>query len=147
MLAILLIIPSSIIIAVYYNGEPYQQASPDDVSALQWIKDNTPKDAIVFENPSPFPRVSALSGRAVPYTGQYMDQFHGVNLQYQMEDIMHMSDPAALKETLSYYNASYVFLGSQEKNSPFAGTLTNTTYFKLVYGDVATAGTKVYKVL
>jgi hypothetical protein len=146
-LAILLIIPSSIVIAVYYNGEPYQQASPDDVSALQWIKDNTPKDAIIFENPSPFPRVSALSGRAVSYTGQYMDQFHGVNLQWQMEDIMHMSDPLSLHEQLRYYNVSYVFLGSQEKNYPFAGTLTNTTYFELVYGDSTASGTKVYKVL
>ncbi len=146
-LAILMIVPSSIIIAVYYTGEPYEQASPDDVAALQWIKDNTPKDAIIFENPSPFPRVSALSGRAVPYNGQYMDQFHGVNLQWQMEDIEHATDPAILQEALTYYNASYVFLGSQEKNYPFAGTLTNTTYFELVYGDSYTAGTKVYKVL
>jgi len=146
-LAILLIIPSSIIIAAYYNGEPYQQASPDDVSALQWIKDNTPKDAIVFENPTSFPRVSALSGRAVSYTGQYMDQFHGVNLHYQMQDIMHTSDPAMLHEKLGSYNVSYVFLGSQEMSSPFAGPLTNTTYFRLVYGDSTSAGTKVYKVL
>lgn len=145
-LAVLLIIPSSIIIAAYYNGEPYQQAPPDDVSALQWIKDNTPKDAIVFENPSSFPRVSALSGRTVSYTGQYMDQFHGVNLHYQMADIMHTTDPGMLHEKLRSYNVSYVFLGSQEMSAPFAGTLTNTTYFQIVYGNGNAVGTKVYKV-
>jgi hypothetical protein len=146
-LAILLIVPSSLLTAAYYAGVAYQQAPADDVIALQWMKDNTPANAIVFENPTPFPRVSILSGRVVSYTGNYMDQFHGVNLQWPMEQIMRTTDPAELHQQLVTYNVSYVFLGSQERGYAFAAPLKDTAYFKLVYGDEVVQGTKIYQVL
>jgi uncharacterized membrane protein len=146
-LVILLIIPSSLITAAYYAGAAYEQAPADDVLASQWLKDNTPKDAIVFENPSPFPRVSMLSGRVVSYTGNYMDQFHGVNLQWPMEQIMRETDASMLHQELANYHVSYVFLGSQERSYAFSVPLKNSTYFELVYGDEAGSGTKIYRVL
>lgn len=146
-LAILLVVPSSAITAALYTGPAYQQAPADDVMALQWMREHTPADAIVFENPSPFPRVSMLSGRLVAYTGQYMDQFHGVNLQWPMEQIMRTTDPAQLHRQLVSYNVSYVFLGSQERSHAFAIPLKDTAYFSLVYGDEADGGTKIYRVL
>ncbi|HEY3274158.1 MAG TPA: hypothetical protein VGJ92_10360, partial [Methanocella sp.] len=146
-LVILLIVPSSLITAVYYASPAYQQAPADDVLAAQWLKDNTPVNAIVFENPTPFPRVSMLSGRVVSYTGQYMDQFHGVNLQWPMEQIMRTTNSSQLHEKLVEYNVSYVFLGSQERGSDFAVPLQDPAYFKLVYGDEAGQGTKIYRIL
>jgi hypothetical protein len=142
-LAILLIVPSSLIITAFYAGPAYQQAPADDVIALQWMKENTPANAIVFENPTPFPRVSLLSGRVVSYTGQYMDQFHGVNLQWPMEQIMRTTDPAQLHQQLVEYNVSYVFLGSQEREYAFADLLKDGAYFKLAYGDEVATGTKL----
>jgi uncharacterized membrane protein len=146
-LVILLVIPSSLLTVAYYAGPAYQQAPADDVIALQWMKDNTPANAIVFENPTSFPRVSMLSGRVVSYTGQYMDQFHGVNLQWPMEQIMRTTDPAQLHQQLVEYNVSYVFLGSQEREYAFADPLKDPAYFKLAYGDEVAPGTKIYQVL
>jgi uncharacterized membrane protein len=145
-LVILLIVPSSLITTVYYASPAYQQAPADDVLAAQWLKDNTPVDAIVFENPTPFPRVSMLSGRVVSYTGQYMDQFHGVNLQWPMEQIMRTTNSTELHRKLIEYDISYVFLGSQERGSDFAVPLQDPAYFELVYGDEAGQGTKIYRI-
>ncbi|HEY3273134.1 MAG TPA: hypothetical protein VGJ92_05195 [Methanocella sp.] len=146
-LVILLIVPSSLITAVYYTSPAYQQAPADDVTALQWMKDNTPANAIVFENPSPFPRVSLLSGRVVSYTGQYMDQFHGINLQWPMEQIMRTTNSTELHQKLVEYNVSYVFLGSQERGSAFAVPLKDPAYFEIVYGDESSQSTKIYRIL
>jgi uncharacterized membrane protein len=88
-----------------------------------------------------------LSGRVVSYTGQYMDQFHGVNLQWPMEQIMRTTDPAQLHQQLVSYHVSYVFLGSQERGHAFATPLKDTTYFKLVYGDENSSSTKIYQVI
>ena len=116
------------------------------MNALLWLKDNTPANAIVFENPSPFPRVSMLSGHAVSYTGQYMDQFHGVNLQWPMEQIMRTTNSTELHQQLVDFNVSYVFLGSQERGYDFATPLKDPAYFTLVYGDESGQGTKIYGV-
>jgi hypothetical protein len=145
-LVILLIVPSSLIMAAYYAGAAYQQAPADDVDAAHWLKDNTPASAIVFENPSPFPRVSMLSGHVVSYTGQYMDQFHGVNLQWPMEQIMRTTNSTQLHRQLVDFNVSYVFLGSQERGKDFVTPLKDPAYFTLVYGDESGQGTKIYQV-
>ena len=110
------------------------------------MKDNTPANAIVFENPTPFPRVSMLSGRVVSYTGQYMDQFHGVNLQWPMEQIMRTTNSSQLHRKMVEYNISYVFLGSQERGSAFAVPLQDPAYFKLIYGDENSPDTKIYQI-
>ena len=145
-LVILVIVPSSLITVVYYASPGYQQAPADDVMASQWLKDNTPANAIVFENPTPFPRVSMLSGRVVSYTGQYMDQFHGVNLQWPMEQIMRTTNSSQLHRKMVEYNISYVFLGSQERGSAFAVPLQDPAYFKLIYGDENSQDTKIYQI-
>jgi len=131
---ILLMVPSTAIMLGFYNDSSYVHATPPEYEALQWIKANTPKDAIIFEEPGFFPRVPVVTGRDVAYSGEiYTLQYHNVDLQADAYGILSITGPAALYDKLSQYNVSYVFVGQRESQHPFTAALKNTQYFEPVY--------------
>ena len=61
-LAILVMLPSTAAIVLFYSDSSYVHATPADVKALAWVKDNTPPGAVVFEEPTHFVRLPVLTG-------------------------------------------------------------------------------------
>jgi uncharacterized membrane protein len=133
------------IIGFYMDAPVDSLSSPMDVGAIGWITNNTPTNAVIYENPDHFPRVPILSGRNIAYAGQiYMNQYHGQDRLAQMDNIMKINDSAVLYDTLSQYGVNYVLLGGKEYFNPFASALTDTRYFKNVYSH---DDFKVYEVI
>jgi len=134
--ALMLALPTSYLLWDFYNNESYVLASPAEVQALQWIKVNTPKDAIFLEAPSTFPRIPLETGRRVVFAGSiYTIQYHGVDLQTEIEALMNERSPESLSLTLTQLNVSYVFVGSREQQYEIATTLKDTNYFQSVYSN------------
>lgn len=144
--AILLLLPTTLMVtAYYYTNSVDNLASAADANAIKWITGNTPADAVIFEEPSHFPRVPILSGRDVSYSGEiYTRQYHGVVLQGEMENIMSSDEPMDVHDRLMMYDVDYVLIGNKEWHDPFASTMTDTAYFQMVYD---ADGVQVYKVL
>lgn len=142
---ILMMVPSTGIMVMYYNDSSYTHATAADVKALEWIKQNTSKGAIIYEEPSHFPRVPLLTGRAVAYSGQiYTIQYHDVDKQAEMQNILYITDPGILYGELARNNINYVLAGAKEKQYPFAKALEDTGFFREVYSE---DWTKVYEVV
>ena len=134
--ALMLALPTSYLLWDFYNNESYVLATPAEVQALQWIKVNTPKDAIFLEAPSTFPRIPLETGRRVVFAGSiYTIQYHGVDLQTEIEALMNERSPESLSLTLTQLNVSYVFVGSREQQYEIATTLKDTNYFQSVYSN------------
>jgi uncharacterized membrane protein len=143
---ILVMVPSAFMVAGFYLYAPkVSLASPEDVNAVKWIKDNTPVNAIIYENPDHFPRVPILSGRNIAYAGHtYVRQYHGADQLGVMESILKINDSQTLYDTLAQYNVNYVLMGGKEQAGSLAITLNNTTYFKNVYRN---GNFKIYEVV
>ncbi|BAI62089.1 conserved hypothetical protein [Methanocella paludicola SANAE] len=143
---ILIMVPSTFMVAGYYVYAPKNSlASPMDVRAVEWIKDNTPVNAIVYENPDHFPRVPIISGRNILYAAQtYVSQYHGADWLGPMESILKIDDPQTVYDTLAQYNVNYVLMGGKEQTGSMAIVLSNTTYFKNVYTE---GNFKIYEVV
>ena len=134
--ALVLALPTSYLLWDFYNEDSYALASPAELQALQWAKTNTSKDAVFLEAPSTFPRVPLETGRRVVFAGPiYTIQYHGVNLQPELDALMNERNPAALSLGLLQHNVSYVFVGSREQPYPISTTLKNNTYFQSVYSN------------
>jgi len=134
--ALMLALPTSYLLWDFYNNESYVLASPAEVQALQWIKVNTSKDAIFLEAPSTFPRIPLETGRRVVFAGSiYTIQYHGVDLQTEIEALMNERSPESLSLSLTQLNVSYVFVGSREQQYEIATTLKDTNYFQSVYSN------------
>ena len=134
--ALLLALPTSCLLWDFYNAGSYVLASPAEVQALQWIKGNTPKDAIFLEAPSTFPRIPIETGRRVVFAGSiYTIQYHGVDLQTEIDALMNERSPESLSLSLMQHNVSYVFVGSREQPYQTATTLKDTNYFQNVYSN------------
>ncbi|BAI60817.1 conserved hypothetical protein [Methanocella paludicola SANAE] len=131
---ILLMVPSTLIMVGFYNDSTYVHASTAEYEALQWIKENTPNNAVIYEEPGFFPRVPVVTGRDVAYSGEiYTLQYHNVDLQADAYGILSITDPAALYDKLSEYNVKYVFVGHRESTHPFITALKDARYFLPVY--------------
>lgn len=134
--ALMLALPTSYLLWDFYNNESYVIASPAEVQALQWIKVNTSKNAIFLEAPSTFPRIPLETGRRVVFAGSiYTIQYHGVDLQTEIEALMNERSPESLSLSLTQLNVSYVFVGSREQQYEIATTLRDTNYFQSVYSN------------
>jgi hypothetical protein len=134
--ALLLALPTSYLLWDFYNSGSYVLASPAEVQALQWIKGNTPKDAIFLEAPSTFPRIPIETGRRVVFAGSiYAIQYHGVDLQTEIDALVNERSPESLSLSLMQHNVSYVFVGSREQPYEIATTLKDTNYFQSVYSN------------
>jgi hypothetical protein len=141
---IILMVPSTAILVGYYSASSYVHASTTEYEALAWLKENTPKDAIIYEEPGFFPRVPVVTGRDVAYSGEiYTLQYHNVDYQYDAYSIMGISDPEELYRRLSQYNVSYVFVGERESRQPFTLALRDEGYFRLAYDK---DGVRIYEV-
>ncbi len=143
---VLVMVPSTLMIVNFYIDAPMVSlASPMDVNAIYWIKNNTPPNAVIYENPDPFPRVPILSGRNDLYAGEtYVSQYHGIDWFDKANAILYIDDPGVLHTTLSQYGVNYVLVGGKELDFPFAAEFSNTTYFKSVYDQ---DGFEVYEVI
>lgn len=143
-LVILALVPSTICIIMFYNDSSYTHATSADVKALEWIKVNTPKDAIFYEEPTHFVRLPVVTGRNDAYAGEiYTWQYHNVDKQREMEAILHMTDREALHKAMVAENVDYVFVGSKESGYQFAEALKNNPGFTVVYNE---EGVKIYQV-
>ena len=143
--AILLMVPSTVIMIGYYNESTYVHATTAEYNALLWIKDNTPTNAIIYEEPGFFPRVPVVTGRDVAYSGEiYTTQYHNVDLQESAYYIMSLTDPTEVYNRLSMFHVDYVFVGERESSHPFVAALGDTTYFTPVYDK---DGVKIYQLL
>lgn len=142
----IVMVPSTFMVFSFYMDAPTASlASPSDVKAIEWIKDNTPANAVVYENPDHFPRVPILSGRNIAYAAlTYMKQYHDADRLAEMEDVMRIYDPLTLYDTLSGYGVNYVLCGGKEWFNPFEAALSDTRYFKNVYSQ---DGFTVYEVV
>ncbi|HTX43912.1 MAG TPA: hypothetical protein VMC61_04225, partial [Methanocella sp.] len=116
-----------------------------EYNGLVWLKGNTPKSAVIFEEPGFFPRVPVVTGRDVAYAGEiYTTQYHNVDLQADAYDIMSIADPAALYDKLSQYHVDDVFVGQRESAYPFVVALQDPQYFQPVYDK---DGVAIYEVV
>lgn len=143
-IVILLMILSTAIIVGFYDQSTYTHATTAEYNGLLWLRENAPKNAIIFEEPGFFPRAPVVTGRDVAYSGEiYTMQYHNVDLQAQMYDIMSITDPGMLYDTLAGHNVSYVFVGLREASHPFAQALADPNVFTLVYDK---DGVRIYEV-
>jgi uncharacterized membrane protein len=143
-IVILLMVPSTAIMVGFYNDSTYVHANTAEYEGLQWIKENTPKGAIIYEEPGFFPRVPVVTGRDVAYSGEiYTLQYHNVDLQADAYGILSITDPASLYDRLSQFKVNYVFVGQRESYQPFTAALQDTQYFLPVYDK---DGVRIYEV-
>lgn len=143
-LVILAMVPSTLAIVMFYSDSSYVHATPADVKALEWVKDNTPADAIFYEEPTHFVRLPVMTGRDVAYAGVvYTWQYHNVYRQDEMENILQIADREVLYDELLKKHVDYVFVGSKEAGYPFAVALEGMDKVRPVYN---TDGVKIYKV-
>jgi hypothetical protein len=128
--------PTSYALWEFYNEDTYIHASTDELQAAQWIKANTSKDAIFFEEPSAFPRIPFTTGRLLAFAGAiYAIQYHGINLQQKADALMNERNPELLRLGLTQFNVSYVFVGPRERGYAIATTVNNSSYFERVYSN------------
>lgn len=134
LLAILLILPSTIMLVGFYAGSTYAHADANEVRALNWICENTPDDAIFLEEPSHFPRIPLVTGRRIVYAGQlYMTQYHGVDDWSNVNRLFYEADASQLSKDLHSRDVSYVFVGHREMKYPISNTLRDANYFEKTY--------------
>jgi hypothetical protein len=142
--AILVMLPSTAAIALFYSDSSYVHATPADVAALEWIGKNTPANAVFYEEPTHFVRLPVLTGRDVAYAGNvYTWQYHQVDRQSEMEGILHIADREALYNSLVKNHVDYVFVGSKEQGYPFAFAIEGHPEMPQVYNR---DGVKIYKI-
>ncbi|MCH8973540.1 MAG: hypothetical protein IH869_00540, partial [Chloroflexi bacterium] len=131
------------------NGQAYLlRSEPAEYRAIEWIKENTPRDAVVIESPAvPCPnepvtgcssyvteaaRISGSTGRPtvigwIGHERQWHRQSKYPELDQRLADvrtIYETEDDALARELLERYDVSYVVVGKRERAS---------------YGDAGTA--------
>jgi len=134
LLAILLILPSTVMLVGFYAGSTYVHADVNEVRALNWIDENTLQGAIFLEEPSYFPRIPLVTGRRITYAGQlYMTQYHGVDEWSKINRLFYETDASQLNKGLHTRGVSYVFVGHREAKYPISNTLRDADYFEKAY--------------
>jgi uncharacterized membrane protein len=143
---ILLMVPSTFLIADFYNNNKLETfASAPEVKAISWLDQNVPADAVILEKPSYFVKSPLLAGRDVAYAGQnYTKQYHGVMYQTHMESILNATHPGSISKALVNDGVDYVFVGRKEVKYPYVKALDDGKYFMKVYDE---DGIKIFEVL
>lgn len=100
---------------------------PDDYAAIEWIRQNTPADAVILEHPgksySYYSRVSALSGRPTLVGWDFHEyQWRGSNEETgkRLPDIDVLYNGISPETTLTLldkYDINYVYVGSLERET------------------------------
>src|SRR5262249_32247640 len=107
-----------------FNSEKHRIFTEYEVRVAEWLRDNTPKDAIVLAAPI-FNQPVMLSGRRVVlgYPGHVWS--HGLPLEKREQDVKAMSRGApSAPELLHQYHVTYAVYGSREREYGF-----NQEYF------------------
>jgi hypothetical protein len=146
MAVIVLMIPSTFLIADFYNNNKVETlASAPEVKALGWIEQNTPPNAVIFEKPTYFVKSPVLTGRDVAYAGQaYTRQYHGVVYQDHMDRILNATHPGSVWKAMTGDKVDYVFIGRKEAKYPYVKALADPSYFEKVYDE---HDVRIYKVI
>ncbi len=99
---------------------PYVEYSQANVYVSDWIKDNTPKDAVFLTSESPISPVTSLAGRKsyLGYGGWLYT--HGINYndrQYAVKTMYSAADEARAMDLLTENGIDYVLIGPDERGS------------------------------
>ncbi len=143
---ILLMVPSTFLIADFYNNNEIMTfATAPEAEAISWLGQYAPPDAVIYEKPTYFVKSPLLIGRDVAYAGRaYTYQYHGVVNQAHMDSILEATDPGSVSKALANDGVDYVFVGRKEVKYPFVKTLDDGRYFKKLYDK---DNVKIYEVL
>ncbi|BAI60820.1 conserved hypothetical protein [Methanocella paludicola SANAE] len=99
---------------------PYVEYSQANVYVSDWIKENTPKDAVFLTSQSPISPVTSLSGRKsyLGYAGWLYT--HGINYNdrlYEVKSMYSATDAGKALSQLSENGIDYVLIGPDERGS------------------------------
>ena len=122
------------------NGAAWVSAfHPDDYAAIEWLKANTPENAIVLERPGKsynyLNRVSALSGRATLvgwdfHEYQWRGSMDEVNRrQPDIETIFNGLSQQTTLTLLNKYDITYIYVGDLEREIYAANGLAKFNQF------------------
>jgi uncharacterized membrane protein len=132
--AILLILTTltGVLAATFLVAHPYTEFSKDQIYVADWIKENTPKDAIFLTGDTATHPAIALAGR-LSYLGYYPWMYtHGISTADRVSDVQSIYNATNLtimQDKLRALNISYVSLGPDETQSK-----TYTINYKLFEG-------------
>ncbi len=105
----------------YVSGGQYQTFSKDDINTAQYIKDNTPKDAIFLTGTGHINPVVTLAGRSVYVGSSLYVHFHGFADEYSKRNNeinkIYNSSADELREFCKEKDISYVYVGENERQN------------------------------
>ncbi|MBR5271451.1 MAG: hypothetical protein IKV64_04625, partial [Clostridia bacterium] len=105
----------------YISGGQYQTYTDDDIKIAQYIKENTPGDAIFLTQTNHINPVVSLAGRSVYVGSSLYVYFHGFTDEYEKrsEEVngIFNSSSDELFEFCKENNISYVYVGRYEKEN------------------------------
>ena len=105
----------------YISGGQYQTYTDDDIKIAQYIKENTPGDAIFLTQTNHINPVVSLAGRSVYVGSSLYVYFHGFTDEYEKrsEEVnnIYNSSSDELFEFCKENNISYVYVGRYEKEN------------------------------
>ena len=88
------------------------------VEAGEYIRDNTPRDAVFLTGTEHLNPVCAIAGRTVVCGPDLWLYWHGFNTRERQEELAAFyEDPEAWTEIPEKYGASYVYVSSYERSS------------------------------
>ncbi len=104
----------------FNSGGQYKTFSKDMVEMSEYVKDNTPKDAIFLTSTTFINPIPSLSGRNIYVGSSLYVYFHGLGNEYyrrdkEVEDI-YKAKYEEIKEFCNNKNISYIYVGEYEKN-------------------------------
>ncbi len=108
------------LVAFFTISQPYVEFSKNDIYVADWVKENTPGNAVFLTGDAPTHPVIALAGR-LSYLGYYPWMYtHGVNTDDRVQtvrSIYNAENMHTMIQLLRENNISYVHLGPQELRS------------------------------
>ena len=114
-------------------GYAYQLFSPGHVEAAEYIKANTPQDALILTSNNHNNAAAALGGRRIVCGAGLYLYYHGVDYFEQERDAkMMLSDPENTLDLYAQYGIDYVYVSSYEANDG-ADWRVFETMFPLVF--------------
>ena len=105
----------------YISGGQYQTFSKDDINTAEYIKYNTPKEAVFLTGTGHINPVVTLAGRSLYVGSSLYVHFHGYNDEYSKrnDEVNHIYNSSAreLAQFCKEKNISYVFVGQHERQN------------------------------
>ena len=104
-----------------HSGGAYQTFNSDMINMSEYIKENTPKDAIFLTSNTHINPVSTLAGRNVYVGSGLYVYYHGLGDEYNKRSSevtkIYQSNYEELISFCKENNISYIYVGTYEKGS------------------------------